>query len=89
MNLRLEDLAKDFDGHRVLAGVSLALEEVRTLALIGPSGGGKSTLLRIVAGLEFPSAGSVGPDGERGGLGEAFLLGQRGHIRTEIPDGSY
>ena len=37
----------------MLDSVSLDLENSRTLALIGPSGGGKSTLLRIIAGLEF------------------------------------
>ena len=43
----------------VLSGVSLGLEACRVLAIIGPSGGGKSTLLHIVAGLERPDDGSL------------------------------
>ena len=54
MKLQVENISKSFAGHRVLNGVSLAFDEVQTLALIGPSGGGKSTLLRILAGLEYP-----------------------------------
>ena len=59
MRLRLTDLAKSFGPQRVLDAVSADFGELRTLALIGPSGGGKSTLLRILAGLVTPDAGSV------------------------------
>ncbi|HEV8105669.1 MAG TPA: ATP-binding cassette domain-containing protein, partial [Gaiellaceae bacterium] len=38
-------------GHEVLAGVSLQLDDGEHVALLGPSGGGKSTLLRALAGL--------------------------------------
>jgi ABC-type Fe3+/spermidine/putrescine transport system ATPase subunit len=44
---------------RILAGVSLTLDEGETLALVGPSGSGKSSLLRVVAGLVAPSRGCV------------------------------
>lgn len=44
---------------RVLANVSLELEEGRTIGLMGNSGSGKTTLGKILAGLEKPSAGSV------------------------------
>jgi polar amino acid transport system ATP-binding protein len=59
VKLGLQNIVKHFGSHLVLDNVSLALEKVHTLALIGPSGGGKSTLLRIVAGLEYPDAGAV------------------------------
>ena len=59
MRLRLTDLAKSFGPQRVLDAVSADFGELHTLALIGPSGGGKSTLLRILAGLVTPDAGSV------------------------------
>ena len=59
MKLQLRDVCKSFNGHLVLDRVSLNLEKVHTLVLIGPSGGGKTTLLRIIAGLEYPSAGEV------------------------------
>jgi polar amino acid transport system ATP-binding protein len=48
----------------VLDAISIDLAAVHSLVLIGPSGGGKSTLLRIVAGLETPDAGTLELDGE-------------------------
>ena len=57
MRLKATDLCKSFGQQVVLKDVNLDLDQVRTLALIGPSGGGKSTLLRIVAGLENPDSG--------------------------------
>ena len=79
MKLRLDEISKHFDGQRVLDAVSLALEKVHTLVLIGPSGGGKSTLLRIIAGLEFPDAGAVEINDERVVFEENSL---RRHRRT-------
>jgi polar amino acid transport system ATP-binding protein len=72
-------LSKRFGPHRVLDRLSLALESVHCLALIGPSGGGKTTLLRILAGLETPEAGEVQLDGTAMRFEEAAL--QR-HRRT-------
>jgi len=79
VKLRLDEISKQFDGQRVLDAVSLALEKVHTLVLIGPSGGGKSTLLRIIAGLEFPDAGAVEINDERVVFEENSL---RRHRRT-------
>ena len=59
MKLRATDLCKSFGRQTVLQKVNLNLEQVHTLALIGPSGGGKSTLLRIIAGLEKPDSGRL------------------------------
>jgi molybdate transport system ATP-binding protein len=44
--------------------LSLGLSVERTVALVGPSGAGKTSVLRVVAGLELPDAGRVGLDGE-------------------------
>ena len=61
--LQLERVAKSFhDGEselQVLRGVDLALEPGDSLALLGASGNGKSTLLQIAAGLEAPDSGEV------------------------------
>ena len=57
----------------MLDRLSLQLEEVHSLVLIGPSGGGKTTLLRILAGLATPDAGEVELDGEAVPVEEAAL----------------
>jgi polar amino acid transport system ATP-binding protein len=82
VNLRLEKISKVFGGHRALDGVDLALENTRSLVLIGPSGGGKSTLLRVIAGLEYPDAGSVAINGEPVVYEEDALLQHRRTIGT-------
>lgn len=64
MRIELEHLYKSFGAQQVLRGISFA-EGISTLALIGPSGGGKSTLLRIVGGLEEPTGGAVTVGGKR------------------------
>jgi polar amino acid transport system ATP-binding protein len=49
----------------VLDNLSLDVEFPHVLALLGPSGGGKSTLLRVIAGLERPDSGTVLINGEK------------------------
>jgi len=63
MRLGLSGVSKRYGAHCVLDDISLDLPDVRAFVLIGPSGGGKSTLLRIIAGLERADAGSVTIDG--------------------------
>lgn len=82
MKLRLAQISKSFDGNRVLDSVSLDLDKVHTLVLIGPSGGGKSTLLRIIAGLEHPDSGEIEINGERVVFQEEALLRHRRGIGT-------
>jgi polar amino acid transport system ATP-binding protein len=59
MKLSLTNLHRAFGSHRALDGLSLECENTGSLVLIGPSGGGKSTLLRVLAGLERPDSGTV------------------------------
>jgi polar amino acid transport system ATP-binding protein len=47
----LENVAKSYGGRRVLDGISMTIDQGETVALVGPSGGGKSTLLRCINGL--------------------------------------
>ncbi len=63
MMLRLEDIRKSFDTGRdrlhVLSGVSLTVGEGEIVAIVGPSGVGKSTLLHIMGALDVPTSGKV------------------------------
>jgi len=59
MQIRIEGLTKTYGSMTALDDLNLILEDISSLAVIGPSGGGKTTLLRILAGLEIPDSGSV------------------------------
>jgi len=59
MHLRIDDIAKAWNGHTVLSGVSFQAGASDFVCLLGPSGCGKTTLLRILAGLTAPDAGRV------------------------------
>lgn len=59
MKLEVTGLTKRYGATRALDGLSLPVETARVLVLIGPSGGGKSTLLRVLGGLETPDSGIV------------------------------
>ncbi|HEU4647717.1 MAG TPA: ATP-binding cassette domain-containing protein [Gemmatimonadales bacterium] len=61
--IRIERIRKRFGGHEVLRGVSLAVRTGATLALLGPSGVGKSVLLKTIIGLQEPDEGEVWVDG--------------------------
>ncbi|MCD2193761.1 ATP-binding cassette domain-containing protein [Actinomycetospora endophytica] len=56
--IEIDDVSKSFEGDRVLDGVSLTVAPGRTLVIMGPSGVGKTTLTRILLGLETPDDGS-------------------------------
>jgi polar amino acid transport system ATP-binding protein len=64
MKLEVSGLTKRYGTTAALDGLSLAVAEARVLVLIGPSGGGKSTLLRVLGGLETPDSGVVAINGK-------------------------
>jgi len=64
MQLEICQLHKQYNGTRVLDGIELSPVTAHCVVLVGPSGGGKTTLLRILAGLERPEKGSVRFNGE-------------------------
>src|SRR5918997_3998589 len=59
MGIETAGIHKRFGEHVALEDVSVLVPEGSLTAILGPSGGGKSTLLRVIAGLERPDAGQV------------------------------
>lgn len=57
--IRLQDVTMQLGGETILNGVTLDVRRGEFMALIGPSGGGKSTVLRVIAGLLKPTSGTV------------------------------
>lgn len=80
MNLTLQGVSKRFGAHVALREVSIDIRQARAVVLIGPSGGGKSTLLRVLAGLEYPDSGTVAFDGRPLDFGEEELRAHRRQV---------
>jgi sulfate transport system ATP-binding protein len=59
MSIEARDVSKSFGDFHALRGVSVTIKPGQLTAVLGPSGGGKSTLLRVIAGLETPDSGTV------------------------------
>jgi cystine transport system ATP-binding protein len=70
--IELSHIVKRFDTLTVLDDISFSIDEGTVMALVGPSGGGKSTLLRCINLLEYPTSGTVR-------IGEDALEFQPGH----------
>lgn len=64
MAIDVRNVSKTFNGFHALEDVSFSVPDGSLTALLGPSGGGKSTLLRVIAGLEIPDGGEVLFSGE-------------------------
>lgn len=59
MILKIEDLKKKYKDKEVLKGINFSVEKGEVISIIGPSGGGKSTLLRCINLLETPTSGNI------------------------------
>ena len=57
--LELKNISKKFKDRQILENFNLTVEENKILAIVGPSGGGKTTLLRMLAGLEKIDSGEI------------------------------
>jgi multiple sugar transport system ATP-binding protein len=62
--IRVEALNKSFGTFHAVKSASFTVEDGQFLCLLGPSGCGKTTTLRMIAGLELPTAGTIRLDGE-------------------------
>lgn len=68
--LELKNISKKFKDKKILSNFNLKVEENKILAIVGPSGGGKTTLLRMLAGLESIDSGEIIFNGENLPLNE-------------------
>ena len=62
--LELKNITKSFGDANVLNGISLTLDKGRIMSILGPSGGGKTTLLNIILGITDATSGQILYDGE-------------------------
>ncbi len=71
--LKVKNITKSFDNEEIIRDISLELHEGEIVSLLGVSGGGKTTLFNIIAGLSVPDEGEVF-------LGEENITGKPGQI---------
>ncbi|MCH2184839.1 metal ABC transporter ATP-binding protein [Myxococcota bacterium] len=85
--VELKELSLNLGGQIVLDRINLTVEEGEYLALLGPNGGGKSTLLKIVLGLYRPSAGEVRVLGQspRQARPRVGYVPQQSYFDTDFP----
>jgi ATP-binding cassette subfamily F protein 3 len=85
VTLRLAQIARSFGGRTLFSDVDLELRAGDRVALVGPNGVGKTTLLRIAAGLEAPDAGerSLSRGNRVGLLRQEIDPGRTGTVREE------
>lgn len=82
--LELRKIRKSFDSREILQGVDLSVYRGKVTSIIGPSGGGKSTLLRCSNLLEIPDDGEVLLDGQRLHAPQARLPWNRARERRSL-----
>ncbi|MBK6493770.1 MAG: ATP-binding cassette domain-containing protein [Gemmatimonadales bacterium] len=87
--IEIKNLAKRFGAQVILDGVNLVVQEGETMALLGPSGTGKSVLLKHIIGLIRPDDGEVIVDGQNVALlGRKELSALRGTIGYVFQNGA-
>ena len=62
--LEVKNVTKTFDGEEIIKKIGMRLEQGEIVSLLGASGGGKTTLFNVIAGLSAPDEGSVWLKGE-------------------------
>lgn len=85
--LVLKRVSKRFKGVAVVSGVTFSIKEGETLALLGPTGCGKTTILRMIAGLETPDEGEIWIDGRLAGAkGKNRITSKDRHLGMVFQD---
>jgi phospholipid/cholesterol/gamma-HCH transport system ATP-binding protein len=77
VSISIQGLNKAFDGKPILKNINLNIEAGETFSIIGPSGTGKSLLLKHIAKLELPDSGQI------------FVDGHNIHTNNGVPERSY
>jgi len=86
--LEVNGIAKSFNGHTVLHDIDLNLQPGTTTAVVGASGCGKTTLLRLIAGFESPDAGTISIDGRQVASPESAVAPHRRGVGYVAQDGA-
>src|SRR2546425_12879084 len=83
--VEFRDVSYEIAGKRILSGVSLSVEAGETLVLLGRSGSGKSTALKLTNGMLFPTSGQVLVDGRSTRDWDPIALKRRiGYVIQEV-----
>jgi iron(III) transport system ATP-binding protein len=88
MTLETKGIAKSFNGHTVLHDIDLSLRPGSTTAVVGASGCGKTTLLRLIAGFESPDAGTISIDGRQVASPQSAVAPHRRGVGYVAQDGA-
>lgn len=86
--MRIDGLVKGFGSHTVLDHLDLVLPRGSTTAVVGASGCGKTTLLRLIAGFERPDGGSVAIDGRTVATTAACIAPHHRNVGYVAQDGA-
>ncbi|WP_234897710.1 ABC transporter ATP-binding protein [Mycolicibacterium vanbaalenii] len=86
--MQVSGLTKSFGGTTVLDGIDLELPPGSATAIVGASGCGKTTLLRLIAGFETPDSGSVSISGQQMSGPAAFVPAHRRAVGYVAQDGA-
>src|SRR5258708_20021954 len=82
LDLVAGDVSVQFEGLKALSGVTLAVPRGRITGLIGPNGGGKTTLINVLTGFQHVGGGTVELEGETVNGIAAHKLRRKGVART-------
>lgn len=85
--IQIKNLSFAYQKHQVLENINLNVEERDFLAIIGPNGGGKSTLLKLILGIEAIQQGEIRTFGEKPqkNLSKIGYVPQDTNINTDFP----